>query len=156
MKISLLFCLVAVAQLAPAQNDSKKTTAPAPRTAPAEVKIPAGAVKTEDGSYKFTDPKGKKWIYRQTPFGIAKSEDKPADPTATPFGNAKLKPASEAPKPVEGKELTVAYDEGDTVRFERPTPFGTNIWRKKKTELDASEKKILENQILDQKKSRQQ
>jgi hypothetical protein len=151
MRTPLPFLLIALAQFAVAQTDTKKTTAPAPRTAPVDVKIPAGAVKTDDGSYKFTDSKGKKWIYRETPFGIAKSEDKPLDPMATPFGKAKPKAEADIPKPAEGKDLTVAYDEGDTVRFERPTPFGTTTWRKKKTDLDATEQKILDQQKSQQK-----
>jgi hypothetical protein len=151
MKTALILCLLCPISLT-AQSDAKKTTDPAPRT---EVKIPAGAVKGEDGIYRFTDSKGKKWIYRETPFGIAKSEDKPKDPTATPFGKVKA-PASDpassdstaAPA---GKDPTVAYDEGDTVRFERPTPFGTSTWRKKKTDLTDAERKILDQQKSKQK-----
>jgi hypothetical protein len=81
MKFALLFCL--------AGSLSAQVAAPASNSGRAEVKIPAGAVKTEDGSYKFTDSDGKKWIFRNTPFGVAKSEDKPLDLTATPFGKAK-------------------------------------------------------------------
>jgi len=142
MKATLLFCLL-VCPLG-AQTNAQKTNAPA------EVKIPAGAVKTEDGSYKFTDAKGKKWIYRVTPFGIAKSEDKAIDDTVTPFGKAQAK--TEPVVVVKGKDPAVAFDEGDTYRFERTTPFGTTVWRKKKTDLDATEKNILDQQ----QKSKQQ
>jgi hypothetical protein len=155
MKIALLVCIGGgAAMIASGQTDSKKTTAPAPRTAPAEVKIPAGAVKSDDGKfYRYTDAKGKKWIYRETPFGVAKSEEKPPDPTVTPFGKAKAKdPEPAAAQPVEAKELTVAYDEGDSVRFERPTPFGTKKWTKKRSELTADEQKIVDQQ----QKSKQQ
>jgi hypothetical protein len=148
MKRLLLVCLL-VSPLS-AQTDTKKTTAPAPKNAPAEVKIPAGAVKTEDGSYKFTDPSGKKWIYRITPFGIAKSEDKAPDDTLTPFGKVPLK-TEPVVAPVKGKDPAVAFDEGDYYRFERTTPFGVTTWRKKKTELNATEQNI-----LDQQKSKQQ
>ncbi len=154
MKNSLLVCLLvssaAFCLNLNAQTGSKKTTAPAPRTASAETQIPADAVKQDDGSFKYKDAKGKTWIYRNTPFGVSRFEEKPVDATATPFGKSK-EPAV-APKPVEesptvnGKQLTVAYDEGDTVRFERPTPFGTSVWRKKKTELDANEQKLLDEQ----------
>src|SRR5215471_14504335 len=44
------------------------------------VEIPAGAVKSPDGAYHYTDARGKKWIYRATPWGIARGEDKPAAP----------------------------------------------------------------------------
>ena len=128
-----------------AQTDTKKTTAPAPKNDRAEVKIPAGATKTEDGSYKFTDDKGKKWIFRETPFGVAKSEDKALDATITPFGKVPLKEPPAVPI-VRGKDPAVAFDEGDSYRFERTTPFGVTTWRKKKTELDATERNILEQQ----------
>jgi hypothetical protein len=98
MKFALLFCLAGSAVAVMAQTSSAQVKAPASTNAPAEVKIPAGAVKTEDGSYKFTDSDGKKWIFRNTPFGVAKSEDKPMDATATPFGKA----ASPTSAPVNG------------------------------------------------------
>jgi hypothetical protein len=147
MKLVLMFCLAGAAVAVSGQTDSPKAKAPASKAAPAEVKIPAGAVKTEDGSFKFTDAKGKKWIYRNTPFGVAKSEDKAADPTATPFGKAKPqeKPAEDAKAAVETNP-TRAFDEGDSYRFERSTPFGVSKWRKKKTDLDASESKIVAEQ----------
>jgi hypothetical protein len=146
MKFILLFCLAGVAALNGQTSTTKPKTPPA-RTSVPEVKIPADAVKTEDGSYKYTDSKGKKWIYRNTPFGVAKSEDKPIDATATPFGKAKLqeKPA-EAPKPVVDTNPTRAFEDGDSYRFERNTPFGVSKWTKKKTDLDASEKQIVANQ----------
>jgi hypothetical protein len=82
MKLALLFCMAGSVVPVMAQT-------PASNNAPVEVKIPAGAVKTEDGSYRFTDSDGKKWIFRNTPFGVARSEDKPLDATVTPFGKAK-------------------------------------------------------------------
>ena len=41
---------------------------------------------------------------------------------------------------------TKAIDKGDTVRFERPGPFGTMAYEKKKAELTDDEKHILETQ----------
>ena len=46
---------------------------------------------------------------------------------------------------------TKVFDEGDTVRFERPSPFGTSVWRKKKTELDAADQKIIDEQLKSKK-----
>ncbi len=37
--------------------------------------IPASAAEFEPGSYHYTDAKGKLWILRPTPFGIARMED---------------------------------------------------------------------------------
>src|ERR1700722_19873836 len=77
--------------------------------------LPAGAKKVEPGTYTYTDAQGKKWIYRQTPFGLSKAEDKPApEPTAAPAG-----------------VVTTATEDGDTIRFERPGPFGIYRWQKK-------------------------
>jgi hypothetical protein len=162
MKNSLLVCLlfssvVSSANLA-AQTNSKKTTAPAPRTASAEPTIPADAVKSEDGSYKYTDKNGKKWTYRRTPFGVSKEEDKTLDATATPFGKSKepaVAPVQQAAKPSDAVN-TKAFDEGDTIRFERPTPFGTSVWRKKKSDLDATDQKILDAQKNDPQTSKKQ
>jgi hypothetical protein len=147
MKFALVFYLAGAALAVNGQTSSPKAKAPASRPAPAEVKIPADAVKTEDGSFKYTDAKGKKWIYRNTPFGVAKSEDKAVDETVTPFGKAKPqdKPAA-TPEPMVDTNPTRAFEEGDSYRFERTTPFGVSKWRKKKTELDASELKIVADQ----------
>jgi hypothetical protein len=125
LTIALLF---AAALIAAEQKDAKKETKPANQ--PADVTIPAGAQKTEDGSYRFTDAKGKKWIYRETPFGIAKSEDKPAAPAQTPQEDT----------------MTKATVNGDSVHFERPTPFGVTKWDKKVADLDANEQRIVDRQ----------
>lgn len=113
-----------------AKKNSKKTTAPATRM---EVKteIPKGATLGDDGSYHYTDSKGTKWLYRQTPFGIAKSEEK------APVPQSPVTPA---------KELTKATIVGDTVKFERPNAFGLSKWEKKTSDLTDEEKKIVENQ----------
>src|SRR5262249_37492970 len=55
----------------------KTTPAPAPAKQIRPLKFPKGAVETEPGTFRYTDSDGKKWIYRKTPFGIARREDKP-------------------------------------------------------------------------------
>jgi hypothetical protein len=107
---------------APKKAGSEKKAAP-----PAEIVIPAGATQTEPGTYTYTDAQGKKWIYRKTPFGIARAEDKPSVAPAVPAA----------------ANITAAED-GDTVRFERPGPFGPYRWQKKKSELTADEQAALE------------
>ena len=72
---------------------------------------------------RYTDPQGKTWIYRTTPFGVARYEEAPAPP----------------PAPMPGAR---AFDDGDYVRFERPGPFGTYHWRTKKADLDETEKAL--------------
>ncbi len=88
--------------------------------------IPAGAVKSADGSYRFTDRQGHKWIYRATPFGVARVEDVPAaaDPAEMEKSIADVK----------------AFDAGERVRFERPSPWGIYRWERVKTELTPMEK----------------
>jgi hypothetical protein len=93
--------------------------------------IPADAVLAADGDYHFTDPQGKKWIYRKTPFGVTRLEDTP-QLTST-----------RAPDP-SGAGIK-ATEDGDMVRFERKGPFGIWRWEKKKSELDEGEKAALAN-----------
>ena len=85
--------------------------------------IPKGAVRAGDGTWSYTDPQGKHWIYRRTPFGVAHFEDVPAPPAAAMPG-------------------VRAREDGDFIRFERPGPFGTYRWSTRKTDLDEAEKNI--------------
>ncbi len=64
----------------------------------------------------------------------------------TPFGKAKYEKTAEAEKKDEPPANMRAFDEGDTVRFERRTPFGLSKWSKKKAELDEMEKAALERE----------
>src|SRR6266568_8903380 len=114
MKLTL--CIVAAlavvslqAEVAPGTKKAaaKKTTAPTIEP----LKLPTGAVQVDAVTYTYTDAKGKKWIYRQTPFGLSRAEDKPAAPVA-----------NTAPINI------TATDAGDTVKFERPGPFGVYRW----------------------------
>jgi hypothetical protein len=90
-----------------------------------KVEVPAGAVKAGDGSFHYTDRQGKKWIYRQTPFGMSRAEDRPVEAMA-----------------VEVPPGMKATDDGDAVRFERPGPFGTYRWQRKKTDLSDMEQAV--------------
>mgnify|MGYP001577876385 CR=1 FL=1 len=103
-------------------SGAKPVAAPAPAKAqaPKSTTIPAGAVEVEPGVFQHKDAKGKVWLYRRTPFGIAKYEP---EPEAEPAG---------------GEDL-LASAQGDSVRFERKTPFGVSTWIRKKSELNADE-----------------
>jgi hypothetical protein len=116
--------LCATAVCAPAAT--KKKDPPAPQV----VTIPKDAVANPDGTYSYTDKDGKKWIYTKTPFGVMK-----AIASSTPA------PAGAAPD-----SATKVIDKGDTVRFERPGPFGTMSWEKKKSDLTEEERHILDAQ----------
>lgn len=71
---------------------------------------------------------GKKYIERQTPFGVAKVEDKGDEKAEEPPANMR------------------AFEEGDNIRFERPTPFGVARWVRKKSELNDMERAAWERE----------
>jgi hypothetical protein len=87
----------------------------------------------------------KVWLYTKSPFGYMRSagetpkpESEPeakANPEKTPFGDSRSAPAA---------PVTKVFDQGDSVRFERPSPFGVYRWTRKKTELSEEEKKLWE------------
>jgi hypothetical protein len=114
------------------KKPAAKATKPAPSAAPKPIEIPAGAIETAPATYSYTDTKGKKWIYRKTPFGVARLEDNPAAAQAAPAPQAPVK--------------VTAEDRGDTVHFERPGPFGMYKWDRKKSELSPDEKAWLAEQ----------
>src|SRR5262245_49164907 len=114
--------------LAATEPQAKKQPAPAKVIKPLE--IPAGAVEREPGRFYYTDAAGKKWIYSKTPFGVARAEDKPVDP--------------DAPKAIDPMDNVKVTEDGDTVKFERPGPFGVYKWQKKKADLDEKEKIALQ------------
>ncbi len=75
----------AAAPVPNAQNTAKPGDVPAaqvgvpvPVPQPALAAIPPEAVPTDDGSFRGKDKDGKTWLYRPTPFGISKVEDKGA------------------------------------------------------------------------------
>lgn len=141
--MKLLIALCFSAALAAAQQDSQQPAKPAAKTAKTTKKteaadkpptsIPANAVQIEAGAYRWTDAKGKKWILFETPFGIARKED-----TGEP-----LRHKLQEDHGMEGVKIT---EDGDSLKFERPGPFGVYKWTKKKTELDAAEQAAWERQ----------
>lgn len=110
----------------PAAKKAKPVSAAAPAQA-AEINIPASAVELEPYIYRYTDAAGKNWIYRKTPFGVMRLEDKPV-------------PANTAAKLQDDRtrliESTRAVEEGESIHFERVWPFGRTQWQRKKTELN--------------------
>ena len=87
---------------------------------------PASAVKVGDDLYRYVAPDGKKWIFKKTPFGWSKADE------------------SQMPAPVKEEDHTrVVGQKGDSVEFERPGPFGSFKWEKKKAELNDSERAAL-------------
>ena len=102
-----------------------------------QLAIPTDAVARPDGSYTWTDKQGKNWLFVKTPFGVMKSQaaDSPAA-TASSLAGVKV------------------FDEGDKVRFERPSPFGVIKSEKSKSELTDDERALLASQTAENAKSR--
>jgi len=82
---------------------------------------------------RCTDAQGKKWMYRQTPFGVARWADVPA-----------ASPAS-TPNPAAGVKAAEAG--GGVILFERQGPFGVYKWQKNKSELTEAERAICDKQL---------
>ena len=110
-------------------------------SAVAETTVPKGATQIEPGVHRHTDSAGKTHIYRKTPFGIVKSLEAPpketekaetskATQTPTPFGPVKVTPRTDYLK---------VKESGDTVEFERASPFGSYKWKKNKNDLTPAE-----------------
>jgi hypothetical protein len=116
-----------------ADKKGKTKAAPKPATPAAQqVVIPKDATPNANGTFSYTDKAGNKWIYRKTPFGIAKIADM--------SGFAPVIAAAPA-----GQFLKTT-DNGETVKFERQSPFGTTKWEKKKSELTDEERSMVELQ----------
>lgn len=138
MKLLLIFLVALMPMLAQPQpqkpTPAKKATgkAKASKSKPAakppvqQSLVPKGAEKINDNEWRHVDKDGKAWIYRKTPFGVAKLPEEKALETA------------DAPRHAAGAPLHIR-DLGDSIEFSRRTPFGMSKWQKKKTELNEQE-----------------
>ena len=61
----------------------------------------------------------------------------------TPFGVTKRGPAKQADK-LAGTRNVEVEENGDLITFRRATPFGKQVWKRKRSELSAFEKRLLE------------
>jgi len=152
----LVLCAAALGQALPGQTASGQDGAAAPKPAatktaakapvpykavpkkaaaakpvPAKPVDPGEPPKTAkanpDGSFSWTDAKGKTWRSAKTPFGWMRTED-----TGSVAAAGALDP---------GVKVT---DMGDSVRFERITPFGPTKWDKRKSDLTDGERAALD------------
>ncbi len=132
MKLTLLAILLIPAALAADDNGKKADDQQAAsKKAPDQkgpLQPPPGAKQIEPFAYRWTDPQGKRWIYRQTPFGWVRLEDKPVPPPPSVVSSI------------------TAVEEGDVVHFEKSTPLGKSKWTKSKSDLTEDEKAALERQ----------
>jgi len=123
MVLSMAAMMLSAADRPAAQKNAKPKAVP---IAPKLVQIPADAVQIGPTSYRYTGPDGKTLLYVKTPFGITVAEEKPQ------------------PVPSEDHRFDsiTATEDGDTVRFARPTPFGMIRWQKNKSELNEMEQAV--------------
>jgi hypothetical protein len=112
----------------------------------AETVVPKGATEVEPGVHRHTESSGKTYIYRKTPFGVVKSLEAPVPPAGEKEEAAKTSSAAPTPTPfgpvktaADTKNQLKVADRGDTLEFERPSPFGSYKWKKKKNDLTAVE-----------------
>ena len=129
----------AAKKTAATKKTAKKTEAPPV----AFLTIPKDATANGDGTFTYTDKAGKKWSYWNSPFGVMKSEIKPNTPVASS--------AAPAPAPF---QFTSSTDKGDTVRFERQTPFGPMGYDRKKSEMSDAERNLFETQHPESKQTK--
>lgn len=74
----------------------------------------------------------------------------------TPFGPVAVEEASEQPPPTNdfsADPFVSAEEKGELVIFRRKTPFGSQVWKKNKSELTADEQALLARGRLDAPKS---
>jgi hypothetical protein len=129
MKLTILALLSMGLASAAWADDKQSDKKPAPAKAQ-QIAIPADAVEVEPYTYRYTDPAGKNWLYRKTPFGVSRTEVKPASPEAV------KKVQEEKDRLI---DATFAREDGDSIHFDRDSPFGHMDWRRKKTELNEIE-----------------
>ncbi|MBX9602177.1 MAG: hypothetical protein K2X35_14290 [Bryobacteraceae bacterium] len=109
---------------------------PAPEKKPdayQTVTVPADAKEVAPQTYKYTDPDGRKWIFKKTPFGVSRFAD-----------NGELD--RPAPKIEPNPNMTAAA-KGDRIYFENPTPFGKQKWSKTKAELNELEQAVVDREM---------
>lgn len=93
---------------------------------------PGGAVKKQAEPKRVTGSDGKTYIVRDTPFGVVKVPETPAKPEKDD--------ENEPPPDLKVREV------GDSVEFQRMTPFVPVKWTKKKTELNELERRAWERE----------
>lgn len=93
------------------------------------VELPANAEKVRDGVWRSRDASGKTWIYTRSPFGFAKVEESAQTETA---------------RSSSGPAVVATAIQGDSVTFERESPFGKSRWTRKLEDLSEEEKAAYE------------
>ncbi|MEJ5367952.1 MAG: hypothetical protein WHT08_06525 [Bryobacteraceae bacterium] len=126
------FVLTAWLSGAPAAAQGDKAREKGAAGKPAAAGPKSGAPAAKKPGMRETDAEGRTWVWRETPFGLAKVEEKRAE---SPSAAVQSKPAP---------GFRVVEVRGDEVRFERRSPFTQSTWTKRMSELNEDEKRALE------------
>lgn len=142
MKLVCTLLLLALALPLAAEQKARKKNSPraASKAKAPEQKLPPDAVEIAPNTYSHTDKQGRKWIYRQMPFGLQKYEE----------GGAASAAAASSPlvaKYRDADDYTTAVEDGDVIRFERAMPFGKSRWERKKSELNEAEQAVWNREL---------
>ena len=130
-----VLALPAADRKSPARRARSKPVATPKNVAVTEtVTIPKDAAPVDANTYTATDAQGKKWIYRRTPFGISRTEERAPS----------TEEAAQAAKVI---AATTAVERGDEIEFARPGPFGQYRWQRKKSDLNEMEKTVWEREL---------
>jgi hypothetical protein len=127
--IQSILLVVLLLPLAAQTTRQSKSAPPKPAAArpadPAPATPPASAQQVDTTTFHWKDAKGETWIYKKTPFGWSKIREKELN---------SFKRTEEQPAAIEVREVR-----GDEVTFEKPTPFSTSRWTKKKDAFSTEE-----------------
>lgn len=117
-----------------------RTEEPKQSVAKRPAAVPVEALPSAGGVWRWIDPQQKVWLFREMPAGLMKTEE----PTgaAALVGPTGLKVGDDRADAV--LDLITVKEDGDSLRFSRPGPFGTYSWVKKKTQLDKDETTVWE------------
>lgn len=135
LRILIMMTMAAVAgfgaQAKKAEPAKKTVAASTAEAAKTPGGLPKDAVEVEPGLYRHADGKGQVWMYRRTPFGFSRYQPE-----------KELKDAD-----IEEAQYLTAIDKGESVQFERKTPFGVNKWTRRKAELAGAERLAYEKAV---------
>jgi hypothetical protein len=104
----------------------------------------------EEDATRNRDVRASEGHGRITPFGESTATPQTTPPPAengkraTPFGDVPATGSGAEKTSGSAPAITNAVEAGDSIRFERPSAFGTYKWTRKKTELTEDEKRAWE------------
>lgn len=102
--------------------------------------VPKDAKQVGPDRFRWIDEKGQAWIYLLSATGVMRSQEVSGeDAKQGPLG-AKMAGAGS-----DTLHLISVKEEGDSLRFSKPGPFGKYSWVKKKTQLDEDETIVWQN-----------